>query len=279
MPDDFETVSSSRADRSREIEVMRAHYRRHRESLKRMAADAPTDALAQEYQRLVLSIDGALAKLDELEGAAAAPPPRLRTDSGMIPRTHPIAEPVFEDETQLDYDMAGSEPAVSNTRLALIIGAGLIVLALIGWLIWRASSDRAPDATTTTLADTAPVTDTGTTDPGTIAPIPDATAAQVLTVTPPAHDYGTIRKGTRATRQYEVVNGSDQPIAIVVARSACRCLYYEHGATVDPNGRETITVTIDGAKAKAGELAETVKVSSRNDPAIVTTFDVTATIQ
>lgn len=283
MPDEFETISTSREQRSREIEVMRAHYRRHREALKRMAADAPTDALAQEYQRLVMTIDGSLVKLDELEGIA--PPPRRPSEAGMKPLVQPIVQPIAEpvedlDSTQVDYEPPESHP-VSNTRLALIVGAGILVLVLIGWLIWRASFDRTGDATTATatVAETIPVTETAPPETGTIVPEVEASPAQILSVTPSAHDYGAIRKGTRATRQYEVVNGGDAPVAIVVARSACRCLYYEYGPTIPARGRETITVTVDGAKANAGQLAETVKVSARDDPKIVTSFDVTATIR
>lgn len=297
MSDEFETVHSSRAERSREIEVLRANYRRHREALKRMAAEAPTDALAQDYQRLVMSIDTSLAKLDELDGAAA--PLRLKTDAGSTPlmqtNVQPLAEPVYDaDATQVDYEPPPEGTTVSNGRLALIVVAGIVVLALIGWLIWRASSDRAAaDVTDTSGTATASVTDTADTvtetsaEPGTIAPAGGDTAGeaptvppqQSLSVSPEAHDYGAIRKGTRATRQFEVLNSSEEPMAIVVARSACRCLFYEYGQVVPPNGRETITVTVDGARAKAGELAETVKVSSKNDPAIVTSFDVTATIR
>jgi Protein of unknown function (DUF1573) len=285
MADEFETVTASRADRAREIEVMRAHYRRHRESLKRMAADAPTDALAQEYQRLVMGIDGALGKLDELEGIA--PTPRLKTEPGMTPLTQPLAEPVFDDDaTHVDYEPPESPSAVSNSRLALIVGAGILVLAVIGWLIWKASSDRgdaaAPVAGTDTTATVAETTIEPATE--TIAGPVDAvteTAAteQLLAVQPPSHDYGVIRKGTRATRQYEVHNTGTEAMVIVVARSACRCLYYEHRPSVPAGGRETVTVTIDGAKAPSGVLSETVKVSSKVDPKIVTSFDVTATIR
>lgn len=278
MSDDFETVNASRADRAREIEVMRAHYRRHRESLKRMAADAPTDALAQEYQRLVMSIDGALAKLDELDGRA--PAPRLKSEPGLTPLTQPLASQGYDgDATQVDYEPPEATP-VSNSRLGIILGAGLLVLALIGWLIWKASSDRTAASTDTApVVETAPAAETAAPEPGTIAPVTETSPAQVLSVTPPEHDYGTIRKGTRATRQFEVLNSSDQPMAYVVARSTCRCLFYEYGPVIPPKGRESITVTIDGARAKAGALAETVKVSSKNDPKIVTSFDVAATIR
>ena len=63
------------------------------------------------------------------------------------------------------------------------------------------------------------------------------------------------------------------------ARSACRCLYYEYVELVPPKGKETITVTVDGARAPAGALRETVKVTAKNDPAVATSFDVIATVR
>ena len=55
-------------------------------------------------------------------------------------------------------------------------------------------------------------------------PLPVAPA---LTIDPRAHDYGTIRKGTRAVRQFEVMNHGDQPVTIdverfVLAHKTCR---------------------------------------------------------
>ena len=40
MSDDFGTVSVKRGDRAREIEVLRQHYRTHRDALVRMVSDA-----------------------------------------------------------------------------------------------------------------------------------------------------------------------------------------------------------------------------------------------
>ena len=50
MSDDFGTVNVRRGERSREIEVLREHYRTHRDALGRMAAEAPTQHLTAEYQ-------------------------------------------------------------------------------------------------------------------------------------------------------------------------------------------------------------------------------------
>jgi hypothetical protein len=101
----------------------------------------------------------------------------------------------------------------------------------------------------------------------------------VLALSPDALDYGILRKGTRAVRQFEVTNGSDQPLTIQVARSACRCLFYAHAPVIPPKAKETVTVTVDGGRAKAGELRETIKVSAKSDPTIAATFDVNATVR
>src|SRR5512138_265563 len=74
MSDDFGTVNVRRGDRAREIEVLRQHYRGHRDALSRLAADAPTEQLAAEYNRLIAGIDDALRKLDELEGRPTTQP-------------------------------------------------------------------------------------------------------------------------------------------------------------------------------------------------------------
>jgi hypothetical protein len=274
MSDDFGTINVRRGERAREIEVLRQHYRQHREALARMTADAPTEALAAEYQRLIADIDRSLQKLSELEGGAAAV--SSKTEPGMRPLvTPPMAEE--EEQAQNDLPLGEEEP---RSLVPLIIAAAVIALAIIGWLIWRASSDRGAavpviaESGTSAPVSTAP--DTSVEE----APVPAPTpAARGLTARPRTHDYGTIRKGTRATRQFEIANTSDEPITIQVARSACRCLYYEHSPVIPPKAKETVTVTVDGAKAKAGDLHETLKVSAKSDPSIATTIEVTAKVQ
>ncbi|HWW61914.1 MAG TPA: DUF1573 domain-containing protein [Thermoanaerobaculia bacterium] len=259
MSDDFSTVSSKRGERAREIELLRQQYRKHREALVAMIAEAPSEHLATEYQKLIREIDVAMGKIDELEGRSPAARP-------LVPPPAAAEEP--------EYVLDEEPPANgSRSRVAMIVGAGLIVLAIIVYLIWRASSDRPGDVAATTT--TAPITES--TAPVTPAAVPEV--VKLLTVAPTSADYGTIRKGTRATRQFEVTNNSEEPVSIQVGRSQCRCLYYEHAEAVAPKGKETITVTIDGARAKAGALAETLKVSSKKDPTNATTFEVRATIR
>lgn len=271
MSDDFETIS---ARRTGDIDAMRGKYRRHREALMSLVADAPNELIAADYRRVIADIDIALAKLDNLDSplpraaaAAAPPPPRLNTQPGMRP---------LVTSTAVDSDAHITEGTDARSRLILIIAAAVIALAAIGWLIYKASGrpERAtvveePAATTdtsATIAEEGPATTT-------------ARPPRILTVTPDSLDYGVIRKGTRATRQYEIVNNSEEPVSVSVSRSTCRCLYYEHAPVVPPKGKESLTVTIDGAKAKAGPLLESIRVSAKSDPAIVTTFDVTATVQ
>ena len=161
--------------------------------------------------------------------------------------------------------------------------AGVLVLGLIGWLIWRAGGDRRRPTATPIVEQTATEAN-DTAAPATIAPVTPAPAApapsvSILKLTPALADYGTIRKGTRATRQFEIVNTSAAPVTIKVARSACRCLYYEYTDKLPPRKKESITVTIDGARAKVGTLAETIQVSGKTDPSITAEFQVQATIR
>ena len=252
---EFGTVNVRRGDRAREIEVLRQRYNRHRESLASLAADAPSDHLAAEYARLIREIDTAVGKLGELEG---------KRPSDTQPGTRPLVTP--PGMIMPDTDDSGTSGA-GLPRVALIIGAGVIVLILIGWVMWRASGDR-PAAKPAPVAETRPL-------PVTPAPKPKLAP---LRIDPATQDYGTIRKGTRAVRQFQLTNSTDQPFTLDVARSSCRCLYYEYRA-VPPHGKETITVTIDGAKAKRGRLHETVAVSSKKDPSVSGNLDVTATIR
>src|SRR4051795_617335 len=93
MSDDFGTVSVKRGDRAREIEVLRQHYATHRDALTRMIPDAPTEQLAAEYQRLVVTIDASLRKLDELEGRTTAAGLAETQRMGTAPGNRPLVSP------------------------------------------------------------------------------------------------------------------------------------------------------------------------------------------
>jgi hypothetical protein len=260
MSDDFGTVNARRGERTREIELLRQHYREHRQTLQKLAGEAPTEYLSGEYQRLIGDIDSALAKIDEISGAPAPPP---------APGSRPLITPPPAADAG---ESAGAPP---SARIIMIVVAGVIVLAIIGYLIYRASGDRGHATTTTTAI--AETTAPSTIEPMTPEPAPIAAAG--LTASPVVLDYGTIRKGTRATRQLEITNNTTAPVSVNVARSQCHCLIYEYKDAIPAKQKETITVTVDGARAKAGPLQETVDVTSKTDRSVTTSFQVTATIR
>ena len=282
MSDDFGTVNVRRGDRAREIEALRQRYRSHRETLEKMAADAPNESLASEYRRLIGTIDVSAQKLDELEhrpstlGAPEAATPASWRSS---PGTQPLVNAASPEEMAYSPADGTVIASGSSSRVLMIVIAGLIVLGLIGWMIWRASSDRKTQpAIVERSTTTAPIADA---EPSRreAAPVVESEAPVALKVKPATADYGTIRKGTRAVRQFDVTNVSGSPLTLEVVRSSCRCLYYDYHAKIAAKGHETITVTVDGARAKAGTLEEQVTVKTKEDPAAVARLGIHAIIK
>ena len=276
MPEEFGTVNLKAGTQQREIELLRRHYRSHKDALSKMIGDAPSEHLAGEYQKLVAEIDMAVRKLDELEGKTTPAPsladtnPSIKVGPGNRPLMRTADASMPPPPAAMAYEPPSSRSA--QNRVVIIVLAGLIVLGIIGWLIWRASSDRKTAA--------APVVEQ---QPVTTAPPPAVTPAprpvESLKVTPASADYGTIRKGTRAVRQFQVTNTGDTAMDIEVTRSACRCLYYDYNGKLPAKGQETITVTVDGARAKVGALQEAVDVHAKRDSSVRAAFTVQATIQ
>jgi Protein of unknown function (DUF1573) len=268
MSDDFGTVNVRPGARAREIEVMRQNYRLHREALVRMAAEAPTEQLAAEYQRLIASIDNSIRKLDELEGRPVT-----------SPGNRPLVVPAEDDGV---LEPPASAPAAASSRVVLILVAGLAVLGAIGWLIWRASSDRRAAAPPPTATEVAEQPATTPAEPATMVPVQPVpvSAAASLRVTPAVQDYGIIRKGTRAVREFELTNTGSTPITIEVARSACRCLYYDFSnKPIQPQAHETITVTVDAARAKTPAINEQLTITAKEDPTATAAIGVRAEIR
>jgi hypothetical protein len=294
MGDDFGTVNVRRGDRAREIEVLRQRYRGHREALGRMISDAPTEQLAAEYQRLIGSIDESLRKLDDLEGRPATqpgtrpvppplPPPPMQSMTS--PGQRPLSpEPVTEPQRYVDEPVPAATPGGSRTLLIIVVG--VLVLGAIAYLIWRASRDRSPAGTTTGTVVEQPVTPAtaDTIAPATAAPAaatiaPAATGGGALKITPAMADYGIVRKGTRAVRQFELVNGGAEPVPYDLSRSACHCLFYAFHSPVAAHGKETVTITVDGAKAKPGTIDEPVTVKEKKGPGVFGTMVVRAVVK
>ncbi len=283
MSEDFGTVNVRRGDRAREIEALRQRYRNHREMLSRLAADAPNEQLAGEYQRLCVSIDSSMRKLEELEhrpsssalpGTVPSLPDTRRNSAGTQPL---VNSPDAGDSFDPMEDGTLVSPGATS-RVLLIVIVGVVLLGLIGWLIWRASSDRKGPAAIIERSSTTGVVPEATASQD-VTPVVEQESPAGLKVKPATADYGTIRKGTRAVRQFEVTNVSDTPLTLVVSRSTCRCLYYDYHAKVAAKGHETITVTVDGARAKAGTLEEQVTVRTKENAAIGATLVIHALIK
>lgn len=287
MADEFGTMNIRRGGGTRDLEVLRKHYQQHRETLRQLAAEAPSEFLAGEYQRLIRDIDLSLKKVDELEGRGSAAPlsaaaaglaaggaagsadnqPTMKLNAGSRPLASP---PVHYGER-----MTPSSAPSPATRVALILAVGVVVLGLVGWLIWRASTNRgdeAPAAEPQVVTNTEPIVEPGTIEPASLA-------SDALKIVPPDVKFGTVRKGTRVVRQIEITNTSDQAIAISLDRSNCRCLFYEYADEIAPKAKESITISLDGARAKVGELRETIGVTSKSDPTVKTAFNVAANIR
>ena len=284
MSDDFGTVSVRRGDRAREIEMVRQRYRNHREALAGLSADPPSEHLGGEYQRLLDGIDASLQKLDEMEhrpqgaglpGTAPASAAPRRTSPG----TQPLVNALQADDSSYAPIEEGSiANSGSSSRVLLIVIVGLVVLGLIGWLIWRASSDRkTPSAVIERSTATSAVSQS--TQPPDVAPAAEQESPAGLKVKPATADYGTIRRGTRAVRQFDVTNVSNTPLTLDVVRSTCRCLYYDYHPKIAAKGHETITVTVDGARAKAGTLDEQVTVKTKENKSIGATLGIHAIIK
>jgi hypothetical protein len=284
MPDDLGTVNIKGARLGREIEVMRQRYQKHRDTLEQMAAEAPTELLAIEYRRLQTSIDDSLRKLSELErgagassaeSAAVVANARRPTEPGDRLISHPVGESSWRDNPAVT---AGAP--IGGSRAPLIALGGLAVLVILGFLVVRSSrnrpapSDRTGDRTTT-------VASSGRPAPETVAPLPDpeTAPASTLTVNPATADYGMIRRGTRAVRQFELRNSGSTALQVKVNRSDCRCLYYDYLETVPARGKETLTITVDGARAKTGTLDQTVQLVTKSDGSPLATAGVHAKIK
>ena len=285
MSDDFGTVNVRRGDRAREIEALRQRYRNHREALEGLGADAPNEHLAGEYRRLIDGIDDSVQKLDELEhrpssadlsGAAVHPSPSWRSSPGSQPLVNSLGPAGMNDSAFSPIDEDPATPSGSS-RVLLIVIAGLLVLGLIGWMIWRASSDRKAPSAIIERSPTSTVAES--TASREAAPVAEPEAPSGLKVKPATADYGTIRKGTRAVRQFDVTNISKTALTLEVVRSTCRCLYYDYHPKIAAKGHETITVTVDGARAKAGTLDEQVKVKTKEDSSAGATLGIHAVIK
>lgn len=259
MPNDWNTVNVKPGPGGvlREIDKLRRQYADHRSTLERLAMDAPTEHLAMRYRDLVNELDASMARIADLE-------------MGVTPGAQ--QDPLHYDATPDSTAAEAFRPPTAggaHKRTLLIVLVGLFMVAVLALLAWNWLQDESP-------ASSPPEEVAETTE--SVEPLVEE-AGPDLTVTPEAHHYGTIRRGARAARQFEITNNTELTLPIQIRRSECRCLWFEYADTIPPNGTTTLTVTIDAAKAPAGPLRETVQVLSASEPQMTTEFDLTATIQ
>lgn len=282
MSDDWSTVSVKREQMKRELDALREHYLEHRATIDRLAGDAPTQHLAARYQELRAEIDAALAKLVELEGGSQRPvapsvPPVVppRQPSAAVPpppkRWDEIEEPEAPRAQSTVPDEVHDEPSAARTFVILLLGFLIIaVLVFFGWryLSGKPAEDAGP-------VDTVTAEETTTEEPV----VAEQAAPAPLTMQPAEIDFGTVKKGSRVVRRFELVNNSDAPLVVKVERSACRCLWFDYADTIPPRGSTALTVTVDGARAQAGRLQEVVQVSSTSGEDISAAAEVRAVIE
>jgi len=276
MPEDWNTINLSREKAiGREIEHLRTRYMQHLATLERLITEAPTDHLAGEYERVRQEVELSLHKLSELETGIPAPRPAPSTTP--VPAESSVAS---QKSTRPEDDpFYQTNPSVlvqrdSPLRALAIVLIGFVVVALAGYFFWRYVQGRRAGRAETQTA----VSSTVPEETAPVREVPAETAAPGFTITPPSQDYGRIRRGTRATRQFELINNTDGEIPLNVSRSTCKCLWFEF-VSLPPGGSTTLTVTIDATRAPRGTLRETITVSSKTNQKLSENVEVTAVIQ
>ena len=278
---------------ARELESLRQRYTNHRDTIAKLEADAPSEQLASRYAELRRELDASLLKVEDLalgRTTTTSTPrpsaPSTGTLPGYVPPTTATGTPlpastanlttppgppprewqtrsVLTNATTAPLNIEDASGETDPTRRLIIIGAiALVVLALLGGLAYRYSKRN-----TTTKPVIVEQTKTTTTTPvvetATVAPV----ASSNLVVTPDAHDFGTIRKGTRAVRQFRIENHSDKAMTVAIKRAQCRCLWFDYDSKIAAHQTTILAVTVDGAKAKVGPLNEAVAVTAGDSQA------------
>jgi hypothetical protein len=277
MNEEYGTINVERQQMMREIDTLKERYLAQRETLRQLETEAPSEELAARYREIQSEIEGAIRKLTEL----GHPPVTRRTSpSTKIPAvTAPpatIADRPLHGGGIVDHAAPSETPTANAQRLALMVGVALIVLIALAFLVMRGFRNK-PRAETR-VAETQTATTTTTTT--TVAPVtPVVEESGAIGVSPSSHDFGTIRKGTRAVRQFKLENHSDAPVSVAIARSKCRCLWFDFDEKIPAKSSTILAITVDGAKAAAGNLAETVEISNKKDKTEKATIQLSALIE
>lgn len=301
---DWSTINAGRDQAlGREMEQLRRRYREHLDTLSRLAQSAPTEQLARRYDEIRIEINGAIERLNELErGGASSRATSPATSPGAIPAAGTVAAvaasatppPPPSRHTERAWDaippaQPGTEPYAPESpsdrtgiRAIAIVAIGAVVLAILGVIGWRTLSHRGesgkvveePPAAEQPKIVPSDTTGTVVTPGSNVAP-----AASGLTVKPESQDYGTVRKGTRVVKKFEITNATGGPVTLAVSRSECHCLWFDYQSKLAAGAKTPLTVSLDGARAKKGAVNETVTVSVKEHPDEKVSFTLTANVQ
>ena len=279
----------------REVDRLRGVYRDHAETLSKLAASAPSKQLARRYQELISEINKSIVGLDEVEpgaiarktGETPAPMPEREKPTRELPLPVPPSPPPAPPkappaERPILSTYAASPPPEESEqgallRIVFIVGLAVVLIAVLGLFVWKYSGDRpAPRNDDTPPPVVAiPVAE----EPVAPAPEPKPVRPTHLTVSPQQQDFGTVAKGTSGVRTFELTNTGTRPLTLEIARSKCRCLWYDPPKSIPAGGRGTLTVRVDGTKAPAGLLAESIEISGKGDPDATAVLEITADVK
>jgi hypothetical protein len=285
----------------RELESLRQRYHDHRRSIRHLLQTAPDARLAARYERMLEEIQRSVDQLDLLdkepfpEDADDVANPAIPEPTPHLPPATPAVPPRKGGEfdtiaarpgkapfDQAEFD-AGSrswkEPVVNDATLDQRVDrgparwpwiVGLLLLALLAagvLFFWLGEGDDPAVLDRRVVEEDLP-------EPAEPAPPPS-----LLTAEPASYDFGVIPKGNRSVHRFTIRNSSGQAVPISVSRSDCRCLWYDYPAQIPPNESVELSITVDGARASEGSLAETVRIESERLPEALATIELTAEIR
>lgn len=279
----------------REVDRLRGVYRDHAETLSKLAASAPSKQLARHYQEMIAEINKAIVGLDgvdpEVIARKSGERPVQLPESERPTREKPLPAPGVpiitpqkpeNDERPIlsSYTVAATTAESEDRtllRIVMIVGLAVVMIGVLALFVWKFSGDRAAPAEPVT-----PATVTATPleeEPVTPAPELKPGPASSLSISPQQQYFGTIAKGTNAVRTFEIVNRGKKAVTLEIARSRCRCLWYDPPATLPAGGRGTLTVRVDGAKAPEGLLTESIEISVKGTTDAAAVFEITAEVK
>ena len=262
-----------------ELEETRRRYIEHQNILTRLRESAPKEELAKKYDAIYADIEREIIRLEDLKHGRApepsSPAPLAPPVAGSKPK--PPAAPQPWDTIRAGAQPVHTPPPDSGKRMFLIAATAVVILALLGLLFWRydRSRDSAADASTETVS-TATDATTVTEEASPQAP---PVAAAFLAVEPAARDYGLVKKGTRVVRTFELRNETEGPLTPAIARSKCRCLWFDYPKSIPAGGKAALAISVDGAKAQKGRLQETIEISAKEAAGETATIDIEAVVE